>query len=106
MSVLAGTTGLHARHDLDALIHQPIRLSIMAMLAHAARIDFAFVRDRLAVADSNLSRHLTALEDAGYVHIDKVFEHKRGRTWLALTPRGRAAFDAHVAALRRIVEQG
>lgn len=93
-----------ARLDLDEVIHQPVRLSIVATLAHAERVDFAFLRDSLELGDSNLSRHLTALEEAGYVQIDKVFEGKRPRTWLSLTPAGCAAFAAHVAALRRIVE--
>ena len=93
-----------ARLDLDEMIHQPVRLSIIATLAHAERVDFAFLRDTLALGDSNLSRHLTALEEAGYVQIDKVFEGKRPRTWLGLTPRGHTAFEAHVAALRRILD--
>lgn len=94
----------HARLALDEIIHQPVRLSIVATLAHAERVDFAFLRDHLEVGDSNLSRHLTALEEAGYIRIDKVFERKRARTWLSLSGEGRAAFERHVAALRRIVE--
>jgi DNA-binding MarR family transcriptional regulator len=94
------------RLDLDETIHQPTRLAIVATLAHAERVDFAFLRDTLALGDSNLSRQLTALEAAGYVRIDKVFERKRPRTWLSLTPHGRAAFDAHVAALRRLLDGG
>ena len=92
-----------ARLDLNELIHQPVRLSIMATLAHAERVDFAFLREHLEVGESNLSRHLTALEEAGYVLIDKVFERKRARTWLSLTPIGQQAFRAHVAALQRLV---
>lgn len=102
----AGAGARHARHALDELIHQPVRLSIVATLAHAERVDFAFLRDHLALGDSNLSRHLTALEEAGYIRVEKVFERKRPRTWLSLAPAGRAAFEAHVAALRRIVENG
>ncbi len=94
----------HARLDLDELVHQPVRLSIMATLAHAERVDFAFLREHLGLGESNLSRHLTALEEAGYVRIEKVFERKRPRTWLSLTPPGREAFARHVETLRRIVE--
>ena len=94
---------LHPRHALDEAIHQPVRLSIMAALAQSEQIDFAFLRDTLALGESNLSRHLSALESLGYVVITKVFEGKRGRTWLALSPEGREAFEAHVRVLRRIV---
>ena len=96
-------TALHPRHALDDAIHQPVRLSIMAALAQSERIDFAFLRDHLALGESNLSRHLSALESLGYIVIIKVFEGKRGRTWLSLSPEGRTAFEAHVRVLRQIV---
>src|SRR5262249_26049207 len=48
-------------------------------------------------------RHLSALEDAAYCPHRQVFEHKRARTWLSLTPAGRTAFESHLDALRRIV---
>ena len=94
---------LHPRHALDEAIHQPVRLSILALLAQSEKVDFVFLRDHLALGDSNLSRHLSALEGLGYVVITKVFEGKRGRTWLSLSTEGRAAFENHVRVLRRIV---
>jgi DNA-binding MarR family transcriptional regulator len=95
----------HPRMELDELIHQPVRLSIMAILAEGKKVDFAFLRDYVELNDSNLSRHLTALEDAGYIAVEKVFEGKRPRTWLALTPAGRAAYEHHVQTLLHIVAQ-
>lgn len=95
----------HPRWELDETIHQPVRLSVMAILAQSKKVDFAFLRDYLELTDSNLSRHLTALESAGYIVIDKVFEGKRPRTWLSLSPAGLTAFEKHVQALRQIVEQ-
>jgi DNA-binding transcriptional ArsR family regulator len=93
----------HPRMDLNELIHQPVRLSIMAILAQGKKVDFAFLRDYVELNDSNLSRHLTALEEAGYIAIEKVFEGKRPRTWLALTSAGRAAYEHHVQTLLHIV---
>jgi DNA-binding MarR family transcriptional regulator len=87
---------------LDETIHQPVRFSIVAMLCHAERADFGFLRRHVDVTESNLSRHLAALEEAGYVLVDKVFERKRARTWLSLTAAGRAAFEGHIDALNRI----
>ncbi len=95
----------HPRLMLDDTIHQPVRLSIMALLAHSQKVDFAFVRDHLELNDSNLSRHLAALEEAGYIAVTKVFEGKRPRTWLALSPAGRVAFERYVQALQQIVAQ-
>ncbi len=93
----------HPRLELDEAIHQPVRLSIMALLAQSEKVDFAFLRGHLALGESNLSRHLSALEGLGYVVITKVFEGKRGRTWLSLSAEGRAAFENHVRVLRQIV---
>jgi DNA-binding transcriptional ArsR family regulator len=95
----------HPRLALDEIIHQPVRLSIMALLAQGKKVDFAFLVKYLELGESNLSRHLSALEAAGYIVITKVFEGKRPRTWLSLSDAGRAAYERHIETLRRIVEQ-
>ncbi|MFI6387197.1 winged helix-turn-helix domain-containing protein [Nonomuraea sp. NPDC050540] len=96
----------HPRHALDEIIHAPVRLSIMALLAAAETADFRFLRDTVEVSDSLLSKHLDTLEKAGYVRVEKGFVGKRPRTWLALTEEGRAAFQEYTAVLRRITEGG
>jgi DNA-binding transcriptional ArsR family regulator len=95
----------HPRLELDETIHQPVRLSIMALLAQSKKVDFAFLVKYLELSESNLSRHLSALEAAGYIVITKVFEGKRPRTWLSLSDAGCVAFTRHVETLRRIVEE-
>lgn len=97
------TAAEHPRNRLDPLIHQPVRFSVMATLAESDEAQFAFVRDTVQLTDSALSKAVTALEDAGYVHVRKGFVGKYPRTWLKLTKEGRAAFTAHLAALRDIV---
>ncbi|MBV9423732.1 MAG: transcriptional regulator [Solirubrobacterales bacterium] len=87
----------------DELIHPSTRLAIVALLAAADWADFAFLRDRLALSDSALSKQLSTLEDAGYVRIDRPLRDHRRHVRAALTPAGRAAFQGHVAALREIV---
>lgn len=94
----------HPRHELDDVIHAPVRLSIMAALAAAEKADFRFLRDTIEVSDSLLSKHLLTLEEAGYVHVKKTFVGKRARTWLSLTEQGRAAFTTYTDVLRRITE--
>jgi DNA-binding MarR family transcriptional regulator len=88
---------------LDPVIHAPLRLQICAMLAQAATIDFATVRELLDVSESVLSKHVKVLDEAGYAAVRKATSDGRQRTWLALTPRGRKAFAAHAAALRGLV---
>ncbi|YAL82660.1 winged helix-turn-helix domain-containing protein [Dermacoccaceae bacterium W4C1] len=92
----------HARHDLDPVIHAPVRFSIVAALATVDEAEFALVRDAVEVSDSVLSKQAATLEEAGYLKIRKAFVGKKPRTWLSLTARGRAALAKHVKALRAI----
>lgn len=94
----------HPRHALDEIIHAPVRLSIMAMLAATETIEFSYLRDTIEVSDSLLSKHIQTLEKAGYVRVTKGFVGKRPRTWLALTDEGRDAFRNYTAILRQITE--
>jgi DNA-binding MarR family transcriptional regulator len=87
----------------DELIHPSTRLSIVALLASADWIDFAFVRDQLGLSDSALSKQFSTLEAAGYIAVDRPVSDGRRRVRVRLTPAGRAAFDGHVAALRAVV---
>jgi DNA-binding MarR family transcriptional regulator len=87
----------------DELIHPSTRLSIVSLLAAADWVDFAFLRDRLGLSDSALSKQLSTLEEAGYIRIERPVSDRRRRVRARLTSTGRAAFDGHVAALRAIV---
>ncbi|MEU4404893.1 transcriptional regulator [Streptosporangium sp. NPDC023963] len=99
-----GGTGSHPRHDLDDVIHAPVRLSIMAALSATDKAEFRFLRDTIEISDSLLSKHVITLEEAGYVHVEKAFVGKRPRTWLAMTDEGRRAFHDYVSVLRRLTE--
>ncbi|MQA85287.1 MAG: transcriptional regulator [Streptosporangiales bacterium] len=92
----------HPRHQLDDVIHNPVRFSIVATLAAAHKAEFGFVRDTVEVTDSVLSKQVSTLEAAGYVNVTKGYIGKRPRTWLSLTGQGRKAFEAHCAALHAI----
>jgi DNA-binding MarR family transcriptional regulator len=92
-----------ASPQFDELIHPSTRLSIVALLASADWIDFAFVRDHLRLSDSALSKQFTTLEEAGYIAIEHTVVLKRRRVRVRLTDAGRHAFDGHVAALQAIV---
>ena len=94
--------------ELDPIIHQPVRLQIMAALTALpsdAQMEFVTLRDTLKLTDGNLSVHLRKLEEAGYVDITKSFVGRKPRTFISATPAGRAAFDAHVQALKSIIER-
>jgi len=94
--------------DLDQLIHQPVRLRIMAALAGPApdaQLDFVYLRNLLAVTDGNLGAHLVRLEEARYIRIRKTFIKRKPRTLVAITGRGRDAFAGHCEALQDIFRQ-
>lgn len=90
----------------DPVIHAPGRLQICAILSSVDDAEFAMVRDAIAVSDSVMSKHVKQLEEAGYVAVSKAAAGGRQRTWLSLTPSGRAAFKAHVAELTRLAGVG
>jgi DNA-binding MarR family transcriptional regulator len=89
--------------DLDEHVVAPARLKLLTILTAVSEAEFWTVRDALEVSDSVLSKHVAALESVGYVKRRKGVHRGRRTTWLALTPRGREALSAHVAALRELI---
>jgi DNA-binding MarR family transcriptional regulator len=87
----------------DELIHPSTRLAIVALLAPADWVDFAFIVEQLGLSDSALSKQLSTLEGAGYIAMERRVSDSRRRVRARLTPAGRAAFHGHVAALHAIV---
>lgn len=100
---MASAADSHPRTRLDEIIHAPVRLSIMAALAAADRVEFRYLRDLLEVSDSLLSKHMSTLETAGYVQVVKGYHGKRPRTWLTLTRTGRAAYTDYLTALNQVL---
>jgi len=93
--------------ELDEIIHQPIRLRLMAALVALQKdseVDFTYLRDLLKLTDGNLGAHLRKLEEAGYIAVNKTFENRKPRTYVAATPQGREVFARHVAALEAILK--
>ncbi|MHA6624126.1 winged helix-turn-helix domain-containing protein [Pseudonocardia sichuanensis] len=83
----------------DPLLETGPRLAMCALLQGAEWVDFASVRDMLAVSDSAISKHSRTLEDAGYLEVRKGSIGRRPRTWFRLTATGRQAFSGHLTWL-------
>jgi len=93
--------------ELDDIIHQPLRLKIMAALnalPPASGLDFSRLKKLTGATDGNLGAHIETLAKAGYVAVDKAFVGKKPQTTVIATPDGRGAFARHVASLREIIE--
>jgi DNA-binding transcriptional ArsR family regulator len=82
-------------NDLNRVIHEPARLLIVALLAGVKEADFLWVQRESGLTKGNLSGHITKLEGAGYVEVEKTYRGKIPLTLLRLTRDGKKAFEAY-----------
>jgi len=88
--------------DLDRVIHEPARLLLVALLSSVESADFLFLLKESRLTKGNLSVHLSRLEEAGYLDIEKTFRGKIPHTEYRLTPKGKSAFDQYRKSLSPI----
>ena len=97
-------------HDLrdlghvDRIIHEPARLMIVAILSAVEDADFAYLQREAGLTKGNLSAHLSRLEEAGYIRIEKTFRGKVPQTTCSLTDEGRRALREYRRYLKRAAE--
>ena len=92
--------------EIDAVIHERVRLAIVAALAVSPQLSFNELKSMLGLTDGNLSAHSRTLEEAGYIGVEKTFRGRRPYTTMCLTPKGRKAFEGYLRMLRQIVDRG
>jgi len=95
----------HPVNGLDDVVHQRVRLGILAVTHEAKRVEFGFLRETLDLTGGNLSQHLGVLERAGLIDIEKGYQGRRPRTWISLTKAGGAALRDEMAALKALIRQ-
>ena len=98
------TTDLRDLTDIDRVIHEPARLLLVTILYAVESADFLYLLRESGLSKGNLSTHLTRLEQAEYIQVEKTFRGKIPQTLIRLTKKGRAAFEAYRRQLKRIVE--
>ncbi|MFG1889372.1 winged helix-turn-helix domain-containing protein [Micromonospora sp. NPDC049051] len=98
-----GTTPTHPVTELDDVVHQRVRLGILTIAHEARRVEFRFLRTQLDLTAGNLSKHLSVLEAAGLIQVEKGYEGRRGRTWITLTPAGGTALAEEIAQLKQLI---
>jgi len=86
--------------ELDRVIHEPGRLMLVALLFAVERSDFLYLQHETGMNKGTLSSHLSRLEEAGYVEVEKTYRGKVPQTLLRLTPAGRKAFEQYRRQLR------
>ena len=91
--------------QLDRIIHEKGRLFIMSLLAATPDLSFTELRDSLKMTDGNLTTHIRALQEEGYVSVAKSYQNNRPLTTCSLTAPGRKAFAEYINLLEQIVRQ-
>jgi DNA-binding transcriptional ArsR family regulator len=97
--------GLRSVTELDRLIHEPARLLIVTILSSVASADFLFLQRETGLTRGNLSAHLSKLEEAGYVTIEKTFKGKLPLTVCKLTTDGRKALAQYRRQLQEFMDK-
>jgi DNA-binding transcriptional ArsR family regulator len=91
--------------ELDRLIHEPARLLIVTILSAASSADFLFLQRETGLTRGNLSAHLSKLEEAGYVKIEKTFKGKLPLTVCKLTAAGQKALLQYRQQLQEFIQK-
>lgn len=90
--------------EIDKLIHEPARLMILATLYVVESADFLFVERQTGLTRGNLSSHMSKLENAGYIEINKEFVDKIPRTLLHITDEGRVALLTYTNNMKQVLD--
>ena len=92
--------------ELDPLLHSQLRLAIMSILISTEEAGFVFLMEKTGATAGNLSAQIEKLREAGYIEVGKSFRGKIPRTTCRIAPKGIAAFEKYVAALKKYIHPG
>jgi DNA-binding MarR family transcriptional regulator len=93
----------HPANGLEEVVHQRVRLGILTITHEARRVEFGYLRTQLELTAGNLSKHLSVLEGAGLIEVEKGYEGRRGRTWITLTAAGTTALAEEIVRLKQLI---
>lgn len=88
--------------EIDRLVHEPARLAVMASLYVVESADYTFLMRQAGLTWGNLSAHLSKLEEAGYIQIQKTYRGKRPYTLVSLSENGRAVFKDYIGQMKSV----
>ncbi len=94
----------HALSDIDKLVHEPARLMILSYLSVINSADFTFLMKQTELTRGNLSSHISKLEDAGYVKVNKEFVDKIPRTLIRITTKGKNALKTYRDKMKNVID--
>jgi DNA-binding transcriptional ArsR family regulator len=103
MTERTGSRDYSTLAEIDRLVHEPARLAMMALLYVVESADFTFLVNQTGLSWGNVSAHMSKLEEAGYLDVEKTFKGRRPNTNLRLTSAGRSAFEAYRRSLKQVL---
>jgi DNA-binding MarR family transcriptional regulator len=99
------TLGPDVSIEINRLVHEPVRLKILAYLSVVESADFVFLVSRIGLTMGNLSAHISKLSEAGYIEVQKDFKDNRPRTMLSITGEGKNAFITYREEMLRLLSE-
>jgi DNA-binding transcriptional ArsR family regulator len=97
----ASNGSLASLTELDRVVHEPARLAVMSLLYVVDSADFTFLMNQTGLTWGNLSAHMSKLEEASYVEVEKSFKGRRPNTSFRLSSQGREAFRAYALKMKQ-----
>jgi len=101
--MIAPEPDLSSLSEVDRLVHEPARLVVMASLYVVKSADYTFLMRQAGLTWGNLSAHLSKLEEAGYIQIEKTYRGKRPYTLVRLSDNGRAVFKNYMVQMKTVL---
>lgn len=89
---------------LNKIFDNRIRLGIMSALMVNDEINFKDLKSLLSLTDGNLASHMKALEEAGFISVEKSFIGRKTNTSYTITKQGKAAFKQHLEGLEKLLK--
>jgi DNA-binding MarR family transcriptional regulator len=96
-------TNLQLDFDIDPLIHEPARLKIITYLTLVESADFVFLISRTGLTMGNFSTHMSKLQNAGYIDVQKSIKENRSHTMLSITTKGKQAYKDYRKSMQGIL---
>ncbi len=91
--------------QLQKVFDSRVRLGIMSALVVNAQVSFNELKELIQVTDGNLASHMKALEDNGYIKVNKGFVGRKTNTTYSISKAGEKAFRLHIEALEQMIRQ-
>ena len=98
------TEALSGLDRLDPLLQHRSRLGALVLLSGADALSFSRLKTLLQETDGNLGAQLRKLEVAGYLSVKKEFLDRKPVSWHSISPAGKAALKAHLAAMESLIK--